>query len=276
MRCFARGFISLFLASLMLIPASLGQGLSVPSTLQPESVFSGENPPFIKFEEVQSDEYIFLSRNKVDEPLADQVYRIDEGYYGILNLQTERDRVRSDPNEKVRPYLLTFGLSSCVAVSFYDPITKTGSLAHLYLGKPTIPGGKELNIPFFITKVFGDLSTLYGVKRENMIITIVWGAPIRTRYSVKRMQELILALQQIKPRKFRLDSTEGGKIRGVFLNIENGELKEINQGTLKPWSWSTEHDTTLSKAVDSEIHIEIFEHLPRIASSLGQVINISL
>jgi len=75
--------------------------------------------------------------------------------------------------------LTTVGLGSCVGVSFYDPITKVGALAHVFLAesransdRDALPGKyADTAIPALI-----DLTVKAGASRERLVAKIAGGA----------------------------------------------------------------------------------------------------
>ncbi len=183
-----------------------------------------QNNNYSKVEGVQEDEYLFLQ--KINEPLPQDTYLINERYLGAVRYSKEK-----------RHYMLTRGLKNCAAIIFYDPVTKTSLMSHSRLDPGTNIG---LYVLFLLNNFLSE-----GGSLENLEITIVWGNHDREE-RLPVMAGLISILKKINHKKFRLDSTKNTDIRAVCLNIENGEINEIKGPPNWWWKWHNEYDTSLN------------------------------
>lgn len=171
---------------------------------------------------------IDLGKNKIVEPL--NAYRIGEGRFGIA---------RFSPS---KPYIVTMGLSACKGLSFYREDTRLGLLAHI-----AVVSEPDKIICGLVNEVGG---TLKGVgvnlvmghhQAMNSDTGFFWDGKWPT------IDELIKEIQKYSPSSFKVD-THANHIKGLALNLEDGELREIEGSN--GWSWSDQHDTSLNRRLD--------------------------
>jgi chemotaxis protein CheD len=136
--------------------------------------------------------------------------------------------VTSDP----RAVLACFGLGSCIALSAYDPVTKTGGLVHIVLpnsdGKAQGATGKfaDTAVPLLLS----EMSKLGG-SRSRLIIKIAGGAQMslapgfgsasKTGENNRIAVEAALAKERLK---LVAADTGGNKGRTVRLYVDSGKF----------------------------------------------------
>lgn len=185
---------------------------------------------------VENHEYVSLAGNKVSEPPPKETYRIKEGYTGVVRYSGGR------------PYMITCGLYSCAAVTFYDPKTKTGLLSHLShsYSDSTIVMGEEkkiVNMDQYVLFLLDEFLQK-GASFDDLEITVIWG-PDRNEYAKRRMTELVSSLKKIRHNRFSIDSTKDTETRGVSLNLTDGKVEEMRMPGIA-WSWSDEYDVSIN------------------------------
>jgi chemotaxis protein CheD len=130
--------------------------------------------------------------------------------------------------------LKTLGLGSCVGVTLYDPLTKTGGMAHVMLPSSDISRGTEVKVAKYANTAIPELIRLLvnsGVHPRNLIAKLAGGAQMfifkggqdQLRIgprNVEACKELLLAYS------IPLISEEtGGSIgRTIELDTETGKL----------------------------------------------------
>ncbi len=176
---------------------------------------------------------IDLSTEKVPEPL--NAHRINEGYYGLATFSSER------------PYMVTYGLSACKCLILYDEATKTGLMAHISLvhdlGAVIDTCLSALNGNYLQAKVYlieGSASETKELPSWLKTAPPYWPTT----------EQLLAALNQRNIRNILLDSNREklGLPRGVVLDLESGEVKELDN--TNGWTWSKEQDVTLNRHLE--------------------------
>lgn len=161
-----------------------------------------------------------LSVNQIKEPLNS--YRVREGHYIIAQYSKER------------PWLITVGLSACKAVVIYNHKEKKGLVVHLNTHK---------NIKKTLEKTLNEFGGI-----NNCEITVVHGLNQANNsnwlYEWPTLEKITETLHSLGGENIRLDKTSG-RIRGIGLNLENGNIKEIDGS--KGWSWSDQQNTKDNK-----------------------------
>ena len=200
-----------------------------------EQIISSINPGKI-FNEVTTPnstqiEHIDLSKDKIPEPLNS--YRIREGRYGIASFSPER------------PYLITYGLSACMAIVVYDSKARKGLIGHLSTVK-----GLDKVIKGLFSEFQGDLN--------QATISIVVGSSVgsgdaanfgtQEHHFWPSLGQLISAITMHNPKTIEIDDKYSTHPRGIALNLETGEVKEIDNS--REWTWSDQQDTSLNRRID--------------------------
>ena len=176
-------------------------------------------------------EHIDLSKDKISEPL--NAYRVGEGRYGMISLSPER------------PYLITYGLSACKAVVIYDARVHKGLIAHLSTVKD-------------LSKVINGLFSEFQGDLDQAIVSVVVGssegrgddANFRTqehRYWTS-LERLVDAIVVYHPKTIQIDDKYNTHSKGIALNLETGEVREIDSS--KGWTWSDQQDTSINRRID--------------------------
>lgn len=164
---------------------------------------------YILVEGVEDSEYIALPLDKIQPKEGEGFYRVKEGQTIVNKYSTEA------------PYIYTFGLVTCAAVTLYDPKTKTGLMSHTLLTKPFSQNAPALDMEryvlFLVNKFLGAGGTL-----NDLEITVVWGRD-RDRHEISRMTELVIFLKRLKHKKFKIDASKTEILRGACINLNNGE-----------------------------------------------------
>ena len=181
------------------------------------------NPPKI--------EHIDLSQDKIPEPL--NAYRVNEGRYGVASFSPER------------PYLITYGLSACKAVVVYDAKVHKGLIAHLSVVKD-------------LGKVVKGLLSEFQDSLDEVSVCIVVGANEgttdsasfgrRERYFWPPIERVVDNIALYHPKTIFIDAKSNPHPRGISLNLETGEIREIDNS--KGWTWSNQQDTSLNRKID--------------------------
>lgn len=172
---------------------------------------------------------IDLSPEKVPEPV--NAHRINEGYFGLATYSSER------------PYMVTYGLSACKCLIMYDETTKRGLVAHISLVH---------DLGAVIDKCLSAFD--YNVSQTK--VYLVEGSAAETRELPSWLktappywpttEQLLEELSRRNIRNITLASNreKTGLPRGVVLNLESGEVKELEN--THGWTWSKQQDTTLN------------------------------
>lgn len=185
----------------------------------------GVRDEFTLIEGVEPNEYINLSQKLVKEPL--NAYIVGTNHFGIANYN------------KRWQYLITYDISSCIAVICYSPKKKIGLIVHIY---PTKIDRRSLKY------ILDEFSREGGSFRETEV-TLLWGGT--SRESLKGYVQLLVSiLKSLHPRVFRVDSSKTNEIRHVQLNLKNGEVNEIDGN--RGWSRSTKRNTSIERDVPSK------------------------
>lgn len=168
-----------------------------------------------------------LSVDKIAEPL--NAYRVNEGRYAIAAFSREK------------PYLITYGLLTCKGIIFYNQATKKGLVCHLSTVRD-------------LSKTIASLVTDFG---ENPAVSDVF--VVESTSAKKTMSgnhywpstgQLALGLKKIGFRKIFVDANQAGikTPRGISLNLETGDVREIDNSNR--WTWSKQQDTSTNRYID--------------------------
>lgn len=182
----------------------------------------GKQLPFEKQynEEAKIDwKAINLTENKIKEPLNS--HRVGENRYDIATYSQER------------PYLITYGLSACKALVFYNSTEKKGFIAHI-----SVTG----NLKDVIDRFIADLGNL-----TDADCYVVNGGRQAEGGQWPEVESLIVELSRYQPKSLSINRSGVDKPRGVALNLENGELSEIDNSS--GWTWSDSQDVTINKRI---------------------------
>jgi hypothetical protein len=176
---------------------------------------------------------IDLSTEKVPEPL--NAHRVNERYYGLATFSSER------------PYMVTYGLSACKCLILYDKGAKTGLIAHISL----------------VQDLGAVIDTCLSALNGNYLqakVYLIEGSASATRESPSWLktappywpstEQLLEELNRRNVRNILLDSNRenSGLPRGVVLDLESGEVKELDN--TNGWTWSKEQDVTLNRHLE--------------------------
>jgi len=127
----------------------------------------------------------------------------------------------------------SLGLGSCVAITLFDPVTKTGALAHIML--PTIESARShQNVNKFADKAIENMLndlTKIGVKKKNLIAKLVGGAhmfqtldkKIHTGVGESNLESV---RERLREEDIRIvaEDTGGHLGRTVYLDLNSGEV----------------------------------------------------
>jgi len=137
-------------------------------------------------------------------------------------------KVSNDPSD----VLTTYSLGSCIGVSLYDPITKTGGMLHYQLPSSTMDPERSQKKPF----KFADtgMETLIkklvsmGGKRKRMQVKIAGGATMETGskgFDIGKRNHLAIRKIMWKNGMFIDGEDVGGfSPRNMYMNIDNGNV----------------------------------------------------
>ncbi len=176
---------------------------------------------------------IDLSTEKVPEPL--NAHRVNEGHYGLATFSSER------------PYMVTYGLSACKCLILYDEGTKTGLIAHISLVQ---------DLGAVIDTCLSALNGNYSQAK----VYLIEGSASETRESPAWLktappywpstEQLLEELSRRNIRNIAVDSNreDSGLPRGVVLDLETGEVKELDN--TQGWSWSKDQGVTLNRRLE--------------------------
>lgn len=112
------------------------------------------------------------------------------------------------------PSLQTFGIGPCVAVTLYDPKTKTGTLAHI----DSTDKAKSF------TNVLNQLK-YQGIDLNNLEAHIIGGQTGSSEETVGILYD------SIKNNSIKLKEIDvlGDNTRAIMLNLENGEVSDYQE-----------------------------------------------
>jgi chemotaxis protein CheD len=135
-------------------------------------------------------------------------------------------RVSRDPGE----VLVTFALGSCVGLSLYDPVTRTGGLIHSMLPLSKIDAAKAEKNPcmFVDSGVMLLIQTLFdmGVEKKNIVAKVAGGSKIMDEKGIFNIGERNhTVLRKVLWKNNILVSGEdvgGNQARTMYLNMETG------------------------------------------------------
>lgn len=161
-------------------------------------------------------EFIDLTRDKVKEPL--DAHRVEQGRYAIATYSPDR------------PFLLTYGLASCKGIVFYDKKSRKGLMCHL-------ASVEDLNkvVEGMVSKFGADLS-------ESKVYIVMGNHQNRREHPWPTIEQLAIEIGKHKPARLFIDANKSVRAKGIVLNLETGELKELDGS--KGWSWSRQQDTS--------------------------------
>jgi len=138
--------------------------------------------------------------------------------------------------------VVTLGLGSCVGITFYDPLTKIGGLAHIML-----PDSKQARAGNINTAKFADTAvpvildqlTKGGASKNRLVVKIAGGAQMfsfmgtddRMRIGERNTEAVKVALKK-EGLRISGEDTGGNYGRSMELNLENGKvlIKTIDKG----------------------------------------------
>ncbi|OGE27034.1 hypothetical protein A3C32_03770 [Candidatus Daviesbacteria bacterium RIFCSPHIGHO2_02_FULL_41_14] len=175
--------------------------------------------------------HVDLSEDKMLEPL--NAHRIGEGRYGIASFSPEK------------PYLITYGLSACKAVVMYDPKDHKGLIAHFSAVKDLDKIIKGLFSEFQGTL---DEATVCVVVGSSEGTADAAGFGTQERRFWPTPEQLVNDVTTHHPKIILIDDKYNPHPRGIALNLETGEVKEIDNS--KGWTWSDQQDTSLNRRID--------------------------
>lgn len=112
------------------------------------------------------------------------------------------------------PYLQTFGIGPCVAVTIYDKTTKKGFLTHI----DTPNKAKSLR------DVIGKLEA-QGFNLKDCEVRIIGG---QTGSSTSTIKEIQKCIEQTPATVVEMDVL-GYKVRSIQLNLDTGEVTDYNE-----------------------------------------------
>ncbi len=156
-------------------------------------------------------EQVDLSKDKMLEPL--NAHRIGVGRYGIVSFSPEN------------PYLITYGLSVCKAIVMYDAKDHKGLIAHL-----STVNDLERIIKGLFSEFQGDLSqttmSIVVGSSEGTENAANFGTQERRFWT--SLEQLVNIIAVHHPKTIQVDDKYNTHPRGIALNLESGELKEID------------------------------------------------
>jgi chemotaxis protein CheD len=128
--------------------------------------------------------------------------------------------------------LKTLGLGSCVGVTLYDPVTKTGGMAHVMLPSSDISRDERLNKAKYADTAIPEMIRLLeqsGVRRSNLVAKMAGGSQMfKTGNDQLRIgpRNIEACKEMLKKLWIPLASEEtGGSIgRTIELDTVTGEL----------------------------------------------------
>jgi chemotaxis protein CheD len=146
-------------------------------------------------------------------------------------------KVSAEPGE----VLVTFALGSCVGLTLYDPVTRTGGLLHSMLPLSKIDPAKAARNPqmFVDTGVAALLQALFdrGAQRRNLVAKVAGASNIMDANGVFNIGERNhTVLRKVLWKNDILVSGEdvGGSLpRTMYLHLDTGKTVLKVQGTEK-------------------------------------------
>lgn len=146
-------------------------------------------------------------------------------------------RVSADPGE----VLVTYALGSCVGLTLYDPVTRTGGLLHSMLPLSKIDPAKAARNPqmFVDTGVSALLQALFdrGAQRKNLVAKVAGASNIMDASGVFNIGERNhTVLRKVLWKNDILVSGEdvgGSTPRTMYLHMDTGKTVLKMQGTEK-------------------------------------------
>lgn len=138
--------------------------------------------------------------------------------------------------------VVTLGLGSCVGITFYDPNSKIGGLAHIMLPDSKQARAGNINLAKFadtaIPVILDELTKL-GANKSRLITKIAGGAQMfsfmgtddRMRIG-ERNVEAVKAAMKLEGLRISGEDTGGNYGRSMELNLSNGKvtIKTIDKG----------------------------------------------
>ena len=128
--------------------------------------------------------------------------------------------------------LVTYALGSCIGLSIYDPVTKTGALLHYMLPDSRLDKAKAEKKPFMfcdsgIITMFTELKRL-GIKSKNLVAKAAGGANImdpKGTFNIGKRNYLALKKVLWRFNIFLKNcDVEGSVSRNMMLNLSTGDV----------------------------------------------------
>lgn len=146
-------------------------------------------------------------------------------------------RISDDPGE----VLVTYALGSCVGLTLFDPVTRTGGLLHSMLPLSKIDPAKAARNPqmFVDTGVSALLQALFdrGAQRKNLVAKVAGASNIMDANGVFNIGERNhTVLRKVLWKNDILVSGEdvgGSSPRTMYLHLDTGKTVLKMQGTEK-------------------------------------------
>ncbi len=180
---------------------------------------------------------IDLSKEKVAEPF--NAWRVHEGYFAV------------ETYSSAWPYIVTYGLDSCKEIAIYNANNKKGAVCHLAMvhDLDAVVNGlvTEFGGDLTLSEAFVVVGTHQVANRDTKSLANLFGRG--EKYYWPTGNQLIETLGKFNPNSLSVDKNYGKHPRGITLNLENGQLKEIDNA--KIWSWSRKQNISGNKTVDS-------------------------
>jgi len=128
-----------------------------------------------------------------------------------------------------RGVLRTTAIGSCIGLTFYDPVTKTGALAHIMLpGKAPKhrKSGKTKYAGNAIDQVLAGMSSM-GVKARHLKVSLAVAGNILAKHNDTICDEILASvLETLNDRKLSIEGqdTGGTRARTLSLDLQTGKV----------------------------------------------------
>jgi len=146
--------------------------------------------------------------------------------------------------------LRTSAIGSCIGITFYDPDTKTGGLAHIMLpGKAPedASSGRTKYAENAIEQVLAEFSSM-GISARHLKVVLAGAGNVLAKRNDTICKELLASvLETLKARKLRIEGqdTGGTDARALSLDLDTGRVcceKNAGKMTLLSPGVTTGHE----------------------------------
>lgn len=163
-----------------------------------------------------------LSRDKIEKPI--NAYRVYTNYYGIAQHSPDR------------AFITTYGLFYCKGIAFTNGTDGRGLLGHIAH-------------VFDLERVIAGLVEQYGgVSQSDVYLVsghVQTSSERRGPYIWPTIDELVREVCRHNPERLLVDDKQQTDTpRSISLNLQNGEVKEIDESS--SWMWGSQYDTSIN------------------------------